>query len=155
VRPGTIYGAGSGGLFAALERAVSAAPVLPDFGARARLHLVHASDLIRVVETLLVRDAAHEAPPAPAILPVAHPESVRFREILERIARARGTRARFVPVPPPLALAGLRTLEALSLRPPFRSDSLIGMLHGNPTPGLMDEVLGVPLRPFTPEALRA
>jgi len=154
VRPGTIFGAGSGGLFAALERAVSGAPVLPDFGARARLHLVHAADLIRVVEKLLVRDAA-QAPPVAAVVPVAHPEPVRFREILERIARASGARARFVPMPPALAMAGLRTLEAVKLRPPFRSDSLIGMLHGNPTPGLTDDVLGVPLRPFTPETLRA
>ena len=43
---------------------------------------------------------------------------------------------------------GLRVLEAAGLQLPFRSDSLVSMLYGNPAPGLATEVLGVPLRPL-------
>jgi len=64
------------------------------------------------------------------------------------IAGAAGRSARFVRVPSGGALAGLRALESLGLVLPFRSDSLISMLHGNPSPGLEGVVLGVPLRPL-------
>jgi nucleoside-diphosphate-sugar epimerase len=149
VRPGTIYGSESGGLFGVLERAARSAPLLPDFGAVARLYLVHAADLLRVIEAIIARDAF------PAVVPVAHPDDVSLRDILEEIGRAAGVPMRFAPVPPALALAGLRALETLRLRPPFRSDSLIGMLNRNPAPGLASEVMGFPLRRFGRESLAA
>jgi hypothetical protein len=37
-------------------------------------------------------------------------------------------------VPWPLILAGLKTMEALGLNPPFRSDSLTGFVFQNPNP---------------------
>ena len=143
VRPGTIFSAASGGLFGALEKAAHA-PLIPDFGPRARLHLVQGEDLCRVIERMV--DRASGA--VPEVLPVAHPRALTLREIIEDLARRAGRHAQFVACPAGLALAGLRGLEALGLRPPFRSDSLIGMLNGNPSPGLSEEPLGVPLRAF-------
>ena len=65
-----------------------------------------------------------------------------------------GKRPAFVPVPTGLALAGLRTFERLGVTVPFRSDSLVSMLHGNPDPRLAPDCLGVRLRPLTPAVLR-
>lgn len=142
IRPGLIYGRERGGLFASLDRVVRKLPLLPDFGAQAELVGVHAADLVSVVEAFAA--GTH----APALLPVAHPERLSFRRILEVIGEAAGVRARFVPVPPALALAAMRPLEAVGVRLPFRSDSLTSMIHVNPSPNLSSEVLGVRLRAF-------
>lgn len=142
VRPGLIYGRERGGLFASLDRVVRKLPLLPDFGPEAVLVGVHEADLVSVVE------AFAGGARAPALLPVAHPERLTFRRILAGIAEAAGVRARFVPVPPMLAFAAMRPLEAVGVRLPFRSDSLMSMIHVNPSPNLSDEVLGVKLRAF-------
>jgi nucleoside-diphosphate-sugar epimerase len=151
IRPGTVFGTPPGGLFAALDRAVRSLPMLPDFGPRARLPVVHVDDLVMVVEAWLARDA--EVGPRP--ISAAHPELVSFRRILEVIASAADRHARLLPTPPGLALAGLRALESVGLHAPFRSESLTGMLHGNPDPQLTPEVLGVSLRPYDERSLRS
>jgi nucleoside-diphosphate-sugar epimerase len=149
LRPGLIFGRERGGLFASLDRVVRRAPFVPDFGPSARLYVVHAGDLTRIVGAFL--DLADGAGPAPFAAAWAEPYTMR--RVLEIIAEAAGTRARFFPAPPPLVLAGLRVLEAAGLHLPFRSDSLISMLYGNPAPGLATEVLGVPLRPLDARTL--
>jgi NADH dehydrogenase len=150
VRPGLVFGRERGGLFASLDRVVRRAPLLPDLGAGARLYVVHAADLLGVVAAWLDLGTAA----VPALIPAAWPEPYTFRQVLEVIAAAAGTRARFVPVPPPLVLAGLRALEAAGLTLPFRSDSLVSMLAGNPQPGLARAVLGQALRPLDAGPLR-
>jgi nucleoside-diphosphate-sugar epimerase len=150
LRPGLVYGRESGGLFQSLDRVIRIAPFLPDLSARAGIYAVHRADLLRVIEAVLAR--ASERPPA--LLPIAHPERLTMRRATEVIAEAAGRRARFVPVPPAVALAGLRAIEATGAHLPFRSDSLVSMLHANPAPGLSAEVLGVTLRPFTTRTLR-
>ena len=150
LRPGLVYGRESGGLFQSLDRVIRLAPLLPDLSARAGIYAVHRTDLLRVIEAVLARASAD----LPALLPVAHPERLTMRRATEVIAEAAGRRARFVPVPAGAALAGLRALEAAGAHLPFRSDSLVSMLHGNPAPGLSAEVLGVALRSFTARSLR-
>ena len=51
------------------------------------------------------------------------------------------------------ALAGIRLLESAGFAVPFRSDGLTSILHANPAPGLVEEVLGVRLRPLEPRAI--
>jgi nucleoside-diphosphate-sugar epimerase len=150
LRPGLVYGRESGGLFQSLDRVIRIAPLLPDLSARAGIYAVHRADLLRVVEAVLARAPAD----LPPLLPVAHPERLTMRRATEVIADAAGRRARFVPVPPGAALAGLRALEAAGAHLPFRSDSLVSMLHNNPAPGLSAEVLGVTLRAFSARSLR-
>ncbi|HYM80062.1 MAG TPA: NAD-dependent epimerase/dehydratase family protein [Candidatus Limnocylindria bacterium] len=149
LRPGLVFGRARGGLFLALGRVVRRAPFMPDFGPRATLYVVHARDLAGIVDAFLALQH-----PAPGLLTAAHPSPLTMRRVLEVMAEEAGARPRFVPVPPTLALAGLRTLESTGLHLPFRSDSLISMLHVNPTPGLTSEVLGVRLRPFDVHTLR-
>ncbi|TPW18413.1 MAG: hypothetical protein FD126_3455, partial [Elusimicrobia bacterium] len=68
------------------------------------------------------------------------------------LAARRGRSLGTVSVPGALALAGLRALEAAGLRPPFRSDSLLGLLH---TPARIDPEparrRGLVFRPFLDE----
>lgn len=149
VRPGLVFGRERGGLFASLDRVVGRAPLLPDLGVAARLYVIHALDLLGIVSAWL-----EQAGGAPAIIPAAWPEAYTLRQVLEVIAAAAGARVRFLPVPPGLALAGLRALEAAGVGLPFRSDSLVSMLAGNPDPGLARQVLGCTLRPLDAGTLR-
>lgn len=149
VRPGLVWRFPPAGLFAALERLAAALPLLPVFdGGRQPFFTVHAADLADA----LVR--AVGAPrelltPAPAL---AHPDAVEFRDLLKGLAARRGRALGTVSVPGGLALAGLRALEAVGLRPPFRSDSLRGLLA---TPTRIDPEparrLGASFRPFLGE----
>lgn len=149
IRPGTVFGSPPGALFASLERAVRVLPMLPDFGSRSRLFLVHLEDLVRVVSSWVARPGD-----PPGLIRAAHPRLFTLREVLEVIAEAFHRRPMFVPTPAPALLAGLRAVESLGVTLPFRSDSLVSMLHGNPDPRLSDEVLGVTLRPLAAETLR-
>lgn len=150
VRPGLVFGRERGGLFASLDRVVRRAPLLPDLGAAARLYVIHAGDLLGIMTAWLDLGSTG----APPLIPAAWPEAYTFRQVLEVIAAAAETRARFLPVPPGLVLAGLRALEAAGISLPFRSDSLISMLAANPDPGLTRQVLGQALRPLDAGTLR-
>jgi NADH dehydrogenase len=149
IRPGTVFGPERGGLFGSLDRVARSLPVIPDLGASTRLFMVHSADLVRVVEAWL--DLGER--PAPALLRAAHPQAFTLRGVLEVLARSAGKRPAFAPVPVGLVLAGLRTIEALGLTLPFRSDSLVSMTHGNPDPRLDGEVLGVTLQPLSVETI--
>ncbi len=144
IRPGLVFGRERGGLFAALDRVVRSAPLLPDLGPRARLFVVHAGDLLAIVGAWLALGRTT----APALLAAAWPEPYSMRRVLEVIASAAGRHARFAPAPPGLVLAGLRAVEAAGIQLPFRSDSLVSMLAPNPAPGLARVVLGTTLRPL-------
>jgi NADH dehydrogenase len=150
IRPGMVFGPDRGGLFQSLDRVVRLLPALPDLGKRTRLFLVHAGDLGQVVEAWLTLVGR----PAPPLIRAAHPQLFSMRGVLEVLAEAAGRKPLFVPVPTNAALAGLRALESIGLTLPFRSDSLVSMLHGNPDPGLSEEVLGVRLRSLSVATLR-
>ncbi len=129
IRPGLVYGDSSKGMFGALSR-LSGLPMLPVFDdGRQPLFLVHVEDLATVIEVTL--RPGHAVSPDP--ITAAFPEPVTFRKLLQLLARARGKRLLLVPVPAPLALAGLRLLEAIGLRLSFRSDSLLTLLDAGAT----------------------
>lgn len=131
VRPGLVYGEKPGGMMAALERAGSAAPVLPMIGDGSYpQYLAHDEDLARLVFLLCQR----ETPVDPKPISAANPEKVALRDIIRRIAARKGRSVHFIPVPWRLIYAGLKVLEMLRLPAPFRSDSLIGMVYQNPAP---------------------
>jgi nucleoside-diphosphate-sugar epimerase len=150
IRPGMVFGPEPGGLFLSLDRVVRRIPALPDLGRKTRLFVVHAGDLVSIVETWLALPARSPPP----LLRAAHPQLFTMRGVLEVIAAAAGRLPVFFPVPTGLVLGGLVLAESMGLTLPFRSDSLVSMLHGNPEPGLTPEVLGVPLRPLSPATLR-
>lgn len=128
VRPGLCWGVPGKGTFGALAR-LTALPVLPVFdGGRQPFVLAHADDVAAALA------AAADAPVPAAPVLAAHPRLVAFRDLLAEIAARRGRTLRTVSLPGALGLAGLRTLEALGLTPPFRSDSLLSLLRPDPDP---------------------
>lgn len=149
VRPGLVWSFPPAGLFGALERLAGALPLLPVFdGGRQPFFTVHADDLAdALVKALSWEPAGFSAPPA-----LAHPAPVEFQDLLKGLATRRGRKLGTVSVPGGLALTGLRLLEAVGLKPPFRSDSLVGLLH---TPVSIDPEparrLGALFRPFLSE----
>jgi nucleoside-diphosphate-sugar epimerase len=129
VRPGLVYGERPGGMMGLLERAVKAGPVVPLIGDGSQpQYPVHEEDLAELVFLL-----CQTAPPAEPVS-AASGEAVPFRDLLRRLAARHGRTPFFFPVSWPLILAGLKSMEAVGLNPPFRSDSLTGFVFQNPRP---------------------
>jgi len=130
VRPGLVYGQSPGGITGALEKAVKSLRVIPLIGDGSHpQYPVHEDDLAALIFTLCQLDSAPAQP-----LSAASSEPIPFRDLLRRIAARHGRNPLFIPVPWQLILAGLKSLEALGLNPPFRSDSLTGFIFQNPSP---------------------
>lgn len=131
VRPGLVYGDQPGGTLGALERVVSTSPIVPLVGDGSYLqYLAHEDDLCSLVGELCERSEA--AGPTPIVAASDRPHSLR--EILHTLARRRGRRVFFVPVPRGLVFAALRIAEGLGLPVGFRSDSLTSLTNQDPEP---------------------
>jgi hypothetical protein len=131
VRPGLLWSDESKGMFGKLTRAAGNLPFLPLVnGGEQKLALSQAEDLaVGVVDYCQGSDEA----PFEAQL-TAYPELLTFRKILERLAEKAGRNPRFFSVPGWALLAGLRGAEFFKISLPFKSDSLVSLLHQNPTP---------------------
>lgn len=130
VRPGMVFGPKPGGMLGALTRAAGVFPIVPAPAARRRvLYLVHKDDLSALVCRLADR---HHVPDV--AMTAASPTPWSLAEILHVAGAARG-RSPFVLSIPwwPLWVA-LRAAEAIGARPPFRSDSLVSLIHQDPSP---------------------
>ncbi len=130
IRPGLVWGNHPGGVMGTLETLVAKCPVVPLLAGGNGLaqYLVHEEDLSRAILVMLERF------PEVATYPVtvANPTSMTLKAILKTIAtRTQRTRI-FVPAPWQLAMAVLKLAEALGMETLFRSDSLTGIVHGNP-----------------------
>ena len=133
VRPGLIYSNRlADGMVGALARIVSKLTVVPtpDRGQQT-LYAIEVDDLCRAIDEALKAEP-HSLPKRPPVL--AHLEPLTLKEILRRLAAHQGVKRVYLPIPSILILFGLRTLEALGLRPRTRADSLIGLLNQDPSP---------------------
>jgi nucleoside-diphosphate-sugar epimerase len=132
VRPGTIYGGEVGGLYRSLTNLVAKLPLVPLPGRGNQvIYLVEIADLTSTIERLLVTDL----PAGDRIVTSAEPQGKTFAEILAEIARSQGRKVRFIPVPVPLLMLGLRAGETvLRSKMPVRSDSFVSLLNPNPAP---------------------
>lgn len=146
VRPGLVYGNGTGGMMGTLAR-LSRLPVVPVLGGEARQYPAFGADLVAAVMALATTTDFR-----PEVLGVASAEPVTFRHLLESLAAIRHRRPRFVPVPWPLLYWSLRAAEACRIPLPVRADSLLGLVHPAPgVPGLERLAqLGIHPRPFDP-----
>lgn len=145
VRLGLVYGPHWGGMAAALRR-ITELPVTPLVAAHSHQFTVHEDD---VTEAILRIARAKNVPLAP--LGIAHPDAIRFRTLLETIARSSDSTCRFLPLPWPALYAGLRMVELVGLSAPFRADSLLGLVRSAPFVPNQEMVgeLGIRLRPFS------
>jgi nucleoside-diphosphate-sugar epimerase len=131
VRPGLLWSDESKGMFGKLNRAAGNLPFLPLVdGGEQKLALSQAEDLaVGVVDYC---QGTAESPREAQL--TAYPELLTFRKILERLAEKAGRNPRFFSVPGWALLAGLRGAEFFKISLPFKSDSLVSLLHQNPTP---------------------
>ncbi len=146
VRPGLVWGGISGGVMGALERAVTRFPIIPYpcGGTGSMQRMIHLLDLSEALVAL----AACMRPANRDLVSIANPTPLSIRDILQTIANRKCLTRAFIPFPWQGFMAGLRAAEGLDIRIPFRSDSLSGLIHGNPFPKIDPSPAGVDLRPF-------
>jgi nucleoside-diphosphate-sugar epimerase len=116
-----------GGVFGGIRRQVKNSRILPMIGrGLAPQYLLHektlAESVLRAVNGDF--DSAHGVP-----ITLAHPEPWRFCDLVNSIAASEGRRVTLVPVPWQLLFAGIRGGEALGLKLPFRSDSIVSFIY--------------------------
>jgi nucleoside-diphosphate-sugar epimerase len=126
IRPGLTYGEDPSGMAGALLK-LTRLPLVPVIGRSAMQFPVHQDDLASVIEKVL------ESPDwLSEVFGVAQPDPVSFRGLLEALARQRGRTCRFVPIPWQLVYWALRLAELSPVRPPLRSDSVLGLVRPAP-----------------------
>jgi nucleoside-diphosphate-sugar epimerase len=136
LRPGLIYGDPPDGMFGKLIEQVKKARVLPLFGGGSQIqYLVHEADLCAVI-----CDCAEEkfSPPETPVT-IAHEQPWTFRQILETIARAKGKKLSFIPVPWRLVWAAIKCAELCRVPLNFRSDSLVSLIYQDPKPSFAEQ----------------
>lgn len=126
VRPGLVYGDVPGGIVGAIV-AAARGPVLPIIGASSRQYPVHEDDVARAVASVLGGPQWE-----PTVLRVAEEAPLRFGEIVSILLARRGRSCRLIPVPWQPVWALLRCGERLGVPLPFRSDSILGLVHAAP-----------------------
>jgi nucleoside-diphosphate-sugar epimerase len=146
VRPGLVYGNDSGGMFGKLAAQVKKSSVIPLIGDGSQIQfLVHQEDLCAFIEMA----AAGKIKIPPRVLTAANPEPWPFKRLLLEIARGQGKKIKFIPLPWRLVWLGLKSAEMCGLRLNFRSDSLVSLMHQNPTPDFSPNAeLGLICRPL-------
>ncbi len=131
IRPGLVWGERSGGIMGTLETLVAKLPIIPFLsgGNGLKQYLIHEADLsetiVSTAEAMSIGTGTQHS--------VAHPTPVSLLEILKCIAKRSGLTRLYMPVPWRLVMAGLKSSEILGFRPPFRSDSLLGLVHSKPS----------------------
>lgn len=146
IRPGLVWGESSGGVMGTLEKLVAKLPVVPFLigGAKLRQFLIHEADLSEAIVAI-----AESLPSESGTLhSVTHPDPVSLLAILKSIAKRSHRSRLYVPVPWQLVMAGLKFIEMFGLSSPFRSDSLVGLVHGNPHFEISPPPAGICYRPF-------
>jgi nucleoside-diphosphate-sugar epimerase len=133
VRAGLVYGDGAataGGMFGSLARSVQRGVVpLIDGGSHPQ-YLIHEQDLWRLLQGFFEGDVRD---PGKAVVAAAS-RAWPLRDLLAELARRQGRHPRFVSVPWQPVWAGLKLAEVVHLPVPFRSDSVISLVHQDPRP---------------------
>lgn len=122
-RLGLVYGPGWGGMAGALRKLTNL-PVTPLIGARSHQFTVHEADMAAAMVRIAESDM-----PLPEPVGLANPEPVPFRRLMKEIAASQGRTLRAVAVPWQLVNGVLKAAEALHVPLPFRSDSILGLVH--------------------------
>jgi nucleoside-diphosphate-sugar epimerase len=152
IRPGLVYGNDSGGMFGKLAAQIRNSSVIPMIGDGSQSQfLVHHEDLCAFIE----RYAAGSVEIAPRVLTAANGQPWPFKKLLLEIARAMDKKPKFIPLPWRLVWFGLKSAEVCGLKLNFRSDSLVSLMHQNPSPDFSANAdVGLICRPFEIEKLK-
>ena len=146
LRPGLVYSDDAGGMFGKLAAQVRKSSVIPLIGDGSQIQfLVQSEDLCAFVEKF----AAEQIKLGAQILTAANAQPWPFKTLLQEIARGYNKKIKFIPLPWRLVWAGLKSAELCGLKLNFRSDSLISLMHQNPTPDFSANAeAGLVCRPF-------
>ncbi|MES2924213.1 MAG: NAD(P)-dependent oxidoreductase [Verrucomicrobiota bacterium] len=146
IRPGLVWSEPSGGVMGTLEKLVAKLPMIPYLigGTNLNQFLIHEADLSEGIVAIA------EALPAGAgtLHSVTHPDPVSLLAILKSIAKRSNRRRLYVPIPWQFVMTALKSIEALGIPSLFRSDSLVGLVHGNPHFEISSPPAGIFYRPF-------
>ena len=133
VRPGLIYSRQPEGIVGKMLGIMQKLPVLPLIGSGKQLQFTtHIDDLCTVVVGLASSEIAW--PASRSLVFCATRAALPFREILRLAALSRSRHPIFIPVPANFIWLGLRVLERVGIRPPFRSDSVVSLVTQNQEP---------------------
>jgi nucleoside-diphosphate-sugar epimerase len=143
-RLGLVYGPGWGGMAGALRKLTNL-PVTPFIGARSYQFTVHEADMAAAMVRIAESDVSLPEP-----VGLANPEPIPFRWLMKEIAASQGRKLRAVPVPWQPVSGFLKVAEALHVTLPFRSDSILGLVHpAAEVPGVKRlKELGIEFRRF-------
>lgn len=130
IRPGVVHGNQAGGMAGALRK-LTRLPVVPLVADDARIYTVREADLMTAIAAL----AAADTLPA-GVISVAHPVPVSLRDLMTALAAEEGRHCHFVKIGWRPVYGFLRVAEYLGLHPPFRADSLVGLVR--PAPRLVN-----------------
>jgi len=121
LRPGLVVG--DGGLFGSMSRFAANHRIIPLVGSGSQLlQTIGVDDLCLVIGSCLEKGVC-------GTFRVAHPTPATLREIIEAMPSRRPGKAFFIPVPAGLVLLACRAAEALGIRLPVGSDSVLGLEH--------------------------
>ena len=150
VRPGLVHGERPGGMAGALRK-LTALPLVPVIAGGMGVYTVREDDLMTAIAALT---AAVTLPSG--TVSVAHPNRVTLADLLRVFAAQEGRPCRLFPVPWQLVYLLLRSAELLRLHPPFRADSLLGLVHTASQLSGVDQLtrMGVTLRAFSFDATK-
>jgi nucleoside-diphosphate-sugar epimerase len=130
IRSGLIYGGNGGTMMKTFEQMASAhkyAPVLSH--GSSKIYTVHIEDLSELVFQI---SSIPSWPPAEPIYIAAHRTGWTIQSIMQTFARRAGHSITLIPIAWPFVWGALRLLELFGLRPRFRSDSVLSLVHPNP-----------------------
>ena len=147
IRPGLVYGEGSGGMAGALRK-LTTLPVVPAIAGKMAVYTVREDDLMMSIAALTAAGNLSSG-----TISIAHPSRVTLADLLRAFAAQEGRTCRLFHVPWQLIYWPLRTAESLRLPMPFRADSLLGLVHTAPGLSGADQLtrLGVTLHAFNSE----
>ena len=146
IRPGLVHGTDPGGMFGKLVAQIRRSSLIPLVGGGSQMQfLVHDEDLCAFIE----KYAAGNIGLAPRVLTAANEQPLAFKQLLLEIARALGKKPKFIPLPWRFVWAGMKSAELCGLKLNFRSDSLVSLMHPNPSPDFSANLeAGLICRPF-------
>jgi len=148
VRSGLVWADGppsGGGMFGSLARSVKGRLVPLVGGGGHPQYLIHVQDLWELLRRFC--DGELSNPTKPVVAAASKPWAMR--ELLAEVARRQGAHPRFLPVPWQPVWAGLRLAEIAHVPVPYRSDSVISLVHQDPHPDFASlRALGIAARDF-------
>jgi nucleoside-diphosphate-sugar epimerase len=130
IRPGRVWGPRGAATFGALQRVVELPMVPLPVPRELELYLTHEDDLAALVEGVLDRWPVGSG----KLYVAASADWIEFGQLLRSLALKAGRRPRLVQLPWRPVRLGLRILEDIGAKPPFRSDGILSLVTGDKQP---------------------